>query len=279
MAAKFCGRCGTELPIAGLPACYDCMTQDEAVGSAKAFHQAALTVLRGFDRSQVIAAGVDAADAADAALKKAQDELPPLRVAVPQAVAAERKAQDRARAAAEYARKCAADEKKAQQGPPERATAALTAARDSDDVAKREKAALEGATTARVEAEKVLAAHHDKVAGLEAAALQARHVMDNPPEQVPMSAWTAITAHPLLVLGQGGMDELGDEAKGAVLAQIQGASIMSGLTDATRAEGHAEGVKEADETARKRPVLISPDGSPGSTQLISPIGTWRGGRH
>jgi hypothetical protein len=143
-------------------------------------------------------------------------------------------------------------------------------------VATRARAALEGATAARVAAEAALAAGEAKVADLEETAARAQHNATHPPEQVAMSEWTAFTCHPALVLVQPGLTDM---EKAAATLQVKLVAQLCGLEEALIAEGHAEGRKAAEDEARKRPVLVSPDGSPGSTRLVPPIGTWRGGRH
>jgi hypothetical protein len=268
--AKFCGKCGAPLPIRGLPACFGCMTQDEAVATAQGLQKLALEVMRGWDRARAVTALGGAAERAAAALKTAQDGLLPLRAAVTETVAAERKAQDRARAAAGHSRKCADAERRAQreQGSPQRQTEALLRSRAAADVTQREAAALEGATAARVAAEQALIAHEGKVAAAEDAAAQAKALEASPPGQVPMSEWTAFTCHPALVLSQPG---LGDLEKAACTLQVSLYAQLCGLEDTFRAEGRAAYIKEQEEALRSRPMHIKDVGNGQRVAVPNPL--------
>jgi hypothetical protein len=271
---RFCGDCGAELPLPGLPGCYDHMDKDTVIAVAKTYNRLALQVMRGWDRAQAVAQADVKATQAAAALGDVQAGLPALQAAVTEAVAAERAAQDAERKAAEHARKCGAAEKRAsrEQGSPERQTEALMRARSAADVAGRAKAALEGATAARAAAEAAVAGHHGKIAAAEEAAEAAERAAEYMPETVEMSEWTGFTCHPLLVLNE---PDLSPRETAAVTLQVKFAAMRCGLEDALRAEGRQEGRDAAEGEARQRPVLVSTDGGP-NVRLVPQAGTWRG---
>ena len=90
-----------------------------------------------------------------------------------------------------------------------------------------------------------------------------------------MRELTAIAGHPLMVLAQPDIDDYGTAC---VAIQVESVAGMCGVADRIRAEAHREGYEEAEAKAHKRPVLV-PAGDGASPTLISPTGTWRGGRH
>jgi hypothetical protein len=268
--AKFCVECGAPLSVpVPVPRCFSCLDQDSVVAIAQAHHRLALDVLRGKDRAEVIATLAAARDEADAGLAAAQAPLPGLEAAVRAAVAAEREAQDRARAAAEYAAVCAEAERVAgrdKAGPAVRTDARKTAAAAAD-VAHGECAAQEGAAAAARDAEAALAAARRRVSAAWDAAAAARYAAEHPPAVVPMSEITALIAHPLLAVAQ---PDAGERERALVSAQVQGAANLCGLTGILRAEGHEAGLRDAEDEAARRPVVVpAPDGH--SAMTISPI--------
>jgi hypothetical protein len=276
IAVELCG-CGGELPIAGFVKCYGCMTDEEAQAIANHFNRQAIAVMRGRDRA-VAVLGLNAdAVSAQAALEAARGELPALEDALKTAIAVERLAQDNARQAAARAHERAEEERRAQRDKAslERQEDALVRARAAADIAQRQQAALEGAAATRADAETALAALQQKVAGLGDAAAAANAAVASPPALVPMRELTAIAGHPLMVLGQPDAD---DYTKACVSIQVEAVAGMCGVTDRIRAEARQAGYEEAEAKAHKRPVLV-PAGDGASSTLISPTGTWRGGRH
>ncbi len=275
-AVKLC-ECGDELPIAGFPKCYECMTDDEAQAIANLFNRQAIGVMRGRDRAVAIIDAHAKAAEAQAALEAAQGELPALEDKLKAAIGAEREAQDIARQATARARRRAEEERRAQRDKAslERQEEALMKVRVAADLAQRQQAALEGAAAARADAETDLDEHRKRIQVLEDDAVAKSKEACNPPAIVPMRELTAIAGHPLMILGQPDAD---DYTKACVSIQVGAVAGMCGVTDRIKAEAHREGYEEAEAKAHKRPVLV-PAGDGASSTLISPVGTWRGGRH
>jgi hypothetical protein len=270
VAPKFCAECGEVLASPSpVPVCPGCMDWDTAVALAKLHHQMALDILRGKDRAAVVTARRGALAAAGKELGTAREALPGLEAAAREAITAARLAQDRARDAVSYATSCAEDERRAQRDKagPERQTGALTTARAAADVAQRERAAAEGAAAAAKSAEGALGEDRQRAAALEDAEVTARLAAGNVPATVAMSERTLFCAHPMLALAQPGITE---HERTILSIQVQMEANLCGLSRVLRAEGHAEGRKEAEEAAARRPVLV-PTGDGMSATTISPI--------
>jgi hypothetical protein len=253
------------------------MTDAEAQAIANHFGRQAIAVMRARDRAVAIAGFQVAAEQAQAALTAELGQAAALEAALSAATATERKAQDRARDAARYASRCTEDARRAErdQASPERQTAAIGKARDAAEVAAKAQAAHTAAAGARETAETALGEHRKRVSVLEDAAVAARKQEENPPALVPMRELTAISGHPLMILAQPDAD---DYTKACVSIQVEAVAGMCGITDRIRAEARREGREEAEKEHHKRPVLV-PTGDGASSTLISPTGTWRGGRH
>lgn len=265
---KYCTMCGAgpgTLLAADL--CVGCMDQDTVLAIVQAYHRQALALLREKDRANVIEALRAAQGRAEADLQAGQALLPDAQTSVRKAITAERDAQDRARDAAGYAAVCADTERKAHRdkaGPAEQ-TEALRTARAAADIAQREQAACEGASAAARSAEAALAGVRQRVSALEDAAAAARTTAENPPVLVPMSEWTAISAHPMLTLAQPDITDAGRTVVGIAVSAV---ANLCGLADQLRSEGRSKGREEAEDAASRRPVLVP---APGGGAAISPL--------
>lgn len=268
MIQKFCTSCGEQFAASGLRHCTACGAA--AAGDAgELLAQAmlgrrreaillnieAVRMLRQLDAEENAAALATRAETAATVAAGAAGRLPSLEEAVARAIRAERAADTRAREARGYAGTCAAADRRARRQHHGAAaqTEALVHARAAATVASGEEAALEGASAARAAAEAELARARQRAEQLEDAATAAQSAADAPPEVVPLSVWTALLAHPLILLGR---ESLSDEEAALVRLQASGVAELSGLAGQLRAEGASEKLREVAEGRVHSPVLV-----------------------
>lgn len=235
----------------------------------------AVRMLRQIDAEEHAAALAGHAGHAASAAEAAAEVLGPLEEAVSRAIRAARAAETRARAARDFADECAAVSRRAQRQHRSAGeqTDALLRARAAKTVASGEEAAREGAAAALASAEAQLAGARGQAEGLEAAAQTARAAADAPPQEVPLSVWTATLGHPLILLGH---ENLTGEERGLVAVQAAAVAELSGEADNLRAEGAAVARSEVEAVLKTSPVVAVDQH--GNAAAIWPQGTGPAGR-